>query len=614
MGKPTVHCIGNGNVFVYGRGADITDASGPEYSSPSAFSVKTNALAETGGSFRSEKLSHIAFRHTLEKGGRSVTVTDLTPEKSSLFLRFAEGSCTFTVTCLNGCFYRTHRDDTLLAVTMPGALIYTYTYKNGVPVGYPSARFRYMVLRVRDNCSIDLTGPDGHGSFTCANITVNGFGGMVFSFAFDLESAFSGQENAGKFISRSFPGIAETACRPKRELTVPHTHPYYIEICDAYDVIAAQQSNGGGVLAGYNYHLSYVRDNYGVFRFLLAAGAYGRARNMLRFYTDVFNRYGRIRNAQGMGEYAFHVHENDSAEITGYLILMFTSYYSATGDRPPLRAGFRLIKYCLEEQHKTFFGGMIPFNGDETYIAGGLLPRSAINDGSAEATMLYYESVRQVCEIDFLRDSLPEKLRNNISRDFLEISRTFPGNFIGADGRLFCNNPDGGFAPLFREGGVLLCGHGFGMSFRNTCGEYVCADCLTGSAACKSNNGNDNGNENKKGKRYVTQAAVLSPAFTGAKALIPPETIRKTAEKVKKELPGRNRTVGYEYGFVIYALGYDRAFAESMLSLRDEFGAFSEYYENGEPAGTLCRPWETAVNIAALIEKCSDIPAPDMLQ
>ena len=39
-----------------------------------------------------------------------------------------------------------------------------------------------------------------------------------------------------------------------------------------------------------------------------------------------------------------------------------------------------------------------------------------------------------------------------------------------------------------------------------------------------------------------------------------------------------------------------------MLSMRDKFGVWSEYFRGGKQAGTLYRTWETSVNLAALIE------------
>ena len=86
--------------------------------------------------------------------------------------------------------------------------------------------------------------------------------------------------------------------------------------------IRAQQHKDGGVQAGHNYHLAYVRDQYGVARGLIAMGAWQEARKILEFYRTVFSRWGLIANAQAMGiDGIFHVHENDEVEITGYLLL-----------------------------------------------------------------------------------------------------------------------------------------------------------------------------------------------------------------------------------------------------------------------------------------------------
>jgi len=90
---------------------------------------------------------------------------------------------------------------------------------------------------------------------------------------------------------------------------------------DVAVLIKAQQSVEGGVLAGHNYHLCYVRDQYGVARGLLALGHVAEARAILEFYWRIWQRHGRIHNAQAAGvDGAFHVHENDEVEITGYLI------------------------------------------------------------------------------------------------------------------------------------------------------------------------------------------------------------------------------------------------------------------------------------------------------
>jgi len=40
---------------------------------------------------------------------------------------------------------------------------------------------------------------------------------------------------------------------------------------------------------------------------------------------------------------------------------------------------------------------------------------------------------------------------------------------------------------------------------------------------------------------------------------------------------------------------------QKMMNLRDETGAWVEYYDNGVPMGCKCRPWESGINIEAAI-------------
>jgi hypothetical protein len=44
-----------------------------------------------------------------------------------------------------------------------------------------------------------------------------------------------------------------------------------------------------------------------------------------------------------------------------------------------------------------------------------------------------------------------------------------------------------------------------------------------------------------------------------------------------------------------------RALYEKTLELADSTGAWAEYYRDHKPAGTRCRPWESAINVEALL-------------
>ncbi len=67
------------------------------------------------------------------------------------------------------------------------------------------------------------------------------------------------------------------------------------------------------------------------------------------------------------------------------------------------------------------------------------------------------------------------------------------------------------------------------------------------------------------------------------------------------------RSVGYDYGLVLYSMlqtgskGQHEVYRKT-LDIVDETGAWSEYYEGEPPGGTRCRPWESAINLEALIK------------
>ena len=65
-------------------------------------------------------------------------------------------------------------------------------------------------------------------------------------------------------------------------------------------------------------------------------------------------------------------------------------------------------------------------------------------------------------------------------------------------------------------------------------------------------------------------------------------------------------TVGYDYGLFLFALtALKHPLAAEIFQLtldrRDSTGAWVEYYRAGQPIATRCRPWETSINIEALL-------------
>ena len=78
------------------------------------------------------------------------------------------------------------------------------------------------------------------------------------------------------------------------ETELPETVPgraRLLEVLDAVSVmIKTQQAAEGGILAGYPYHLGYVRDQYGTHRGLVALGHEEMSQDILRFYWEIFKR------------------------------------------------------------------------------------------------------------------------------------------------------------------------------------------------------------------------------------------------------------------------------------------------------------------------------------
>ena len=379
---------------------------------------------------------------------------------------------------------------------------------------------------------------------------------------------------------------------------------------DTVICIVSQQADEGGVLAGYAYHMGYVRDQFGVCMAMLKLGMFPQARKMLQFYLTVFRRRGEIRNAQALGvPNAFHFAENDKTEITGYLLLQFFRYAEASGDRKLLVENVDFLRWLYEQQLSQLHNGTLPFNGDETYIAGGLLPRDVINDGSAEATMLFLMSGWKL--LDLLTDeALAEELKlREMGQTLEKVSKEYAGHFV-VDGAYTLNDPtrtQGMELPQYRYGvcmnfGTEDCAY-FGWTKRVEGDVYLCPVCQTKREYPQKKNG-----------RYQLPSALLMPAYLGFD-LPDPEAakayLRELAERLVRDgyvySNEKNKmNVGYDYGLLLYNLvvydlpGKD-AVCRKLLSLRDEAGVWSEYYMEDQPVGTRYRAWESGINMDALL-------------
>lgn len=614
-----VHALGTGRVLVYGQGPEWMQMIGAPYSCPNMAELRFDDDEEIF-SVSERSIGGSDWLHTVSKKmqNRSTRIPcgvfhDIAVREYHCILRRWQLDVPLTMHLTSdfpiediSAWLDTSSCNAAFSITVPhNAPVY-----NDYPVGTPST----IALGIQTNqprgiCRIKKTERgialtlSGSGTmFVCS--------GEQFPIAHAaLSRALSRQpeellarqkqsdasylalceENRNK-INRSLPADAEAVAAA---------------IEDVLFSIRAQQSEQGGIMAGHAYHLAYVRDQYGVLRGLLSMGDFAGARAILSYYLDVEQKYGIIHNAQGMSDFRmFHVHENDNTEITAYLVLGCIDYLKTTGDRAFFAKCLGLCGRAMQRALPELAGGMMPFNGDETYIAGGLLPRTVIEQGSLEATALFItaaEQLEQVCTVyGFPTDSIPAELHS--CKMTAELS--FDDNFARRGGYTV-NAPKRETLhpqPLYRHG-VCYFGDRFGWLKGVARGCYVCPSC-----AGKPVEPDDT--------EYRLHSAYLTLPYVGCTVIGKPilaEAVRTMLHTYrttgKLPTPQGNRIVGYDFGFLLYAAAYTGEDASDLLSAalaaRDECGMWVEYYTlsggTAIPSGTRCRPWESAVNMDGIL-------------
>jgi hypothetical protein len=182
---------------------------------------------------------------------------------------------------------------------------------------------------------------------------------------------------------------------------------------------------------------------------------------------------------------------------------------------------------------------------------------------------------------------------------------------------LVTNNPARAAAaplPRFRHGVCEKCQADKNLWYivwteRNPSGRYLCPKCLAEGPFPAA-----------EPTRYVLQSVSLAPFYLGAPLPGPEElkpTILEIAERFHAtgRLPTRQDeagaagaySVGYDYGFLLNALAaFKHPLAADLyqrtLDLLDPTGAWVEYYLDNRPMGTRCRPWESAINLEAILK------------
>ena len=250
---------------------------------------------------------------------------------------------------------------------------------------------------------------------------------------------------------------------------------------------------------------------------------------------------------------------------------------------------------------------MIPFNGDETYIAGNIFPRGGIDHGSMEATALYIGSATRLldaCERYGLMDTDEIKTHRALCASARD---RFAENFTDGD-TVYINNPHRaavGDTPRYRHGVCHKCMWMTNL-LRAPEGGYLCPACFGQAPAPVT------------AQRYSTDCALWMAVFAGC-TLLPEHTLKaalaRSVESIRKSGYGETNpanTVGYEYGVILYTLSRllpaadlpaYRDLLDELLADRVEGAVWTEYYRSGQPSAASCpyRPWESAINLCGIL-------------
>ena len=608
-----LHCLGNGHYCVDQDGVEIKSLFGPSYSSPSYLQLN---LKDKNITVSSTRLPGSAiWKHTLNRNGEKIAeITDFVDSELPVFTRSIVAFKTFTLDLDILKDLHINILDNSIDYTGTSAALLVHKDR-GLPIygvyDHPYEQFHQIILR--NSASLQKNSETNRYDI---NIGIGQSEIYFIGGPFYQECV----ENTSKIVSLNYNEMynrtlkyweAFTRRRNDFASRISVKNPDRKRILEQIDNVAVllktQQSVEGAVLAGDFYHLAYVRDQYGVSRGFLALGYYEEAKKILDFYWQIWQKFGLLHNARAIGVPGiFHIHENDEVEQTGFLVIQAFDYLEKTNDANFIKTIFPMLQWAWNVQKKNLVKNMLPFNGDETYVAGGILPRTALNDGSAESTLLFIQSGQLL--LPFMKeyklwskDSIQsdEKLR-------LTVASHYQDNFI-REGKIVANNPSRmtiAEMPAFRHG-VCAGGHGVVYTKKDKNGNYLCPKCYKEKKEFPQ----------YERKSFYIPSIALTPLYIGS-GLIPEQLLKQNIDAIKSSYlksgrissrPGANIVIGYEYGFLLYALAKhhdplaDNVFKDAM-SVVDETGAWVEYYRDGKPMGCRYRPWESAINIEAIIE------------
>ena len=632
--------MGNGDLLVYGQGPNIMQVFGPVYTGPSFLSlsvsepeteIQTESVREPGTAV----WRHAFFGDNAEMG----CMTDYILPETNVFVReyefnravrFRLAPAPVVYDCLDDSQIDIYSWGAYFGETRPGssALLLRSLRGNRFGKRLTTSRESNLIFLLDGAGEME---PGQDGSYEVRLLP--GHGQIVMGCCFSCGDAV---QSVKDYLSRDDQPLEEVRAywreyMARRRDFMANVSLDCLEkdrILEAADSVGVlmkcQQSRSGGVMAGHRYCFAYIRDMTGVLRGFLALGYLSEARAILEYWLRLFGIYGDLLDAEGMGDAACRLPWfNDEVEITSYLILDFFKYCEYNPDDALLEKAFPLMRWAFEAQLSHLAGGMLEFNSDETFMAGGVIPNWRMYDGSSEATMLFIVAGEKLLAWARANNALPSDVLNRYEGIVVETKTLYRKNFVH-NGRLIANNParrETAAIPEFRfshcEAPDCVKGRNVLITWteRNPQGLYLCPRCRDKAIAI----------DRDMEKIYVLNSVITAHLYMGS-GLFSNDEIRMflqpAREKfiknglVSSDMDGA-RSLGHDYGVFLYNLArlsdpLATDVLRTALDVLDDTSAWVEYYDDNVPANCCkCRPWESAVNMEAIILFLETYGAPD---
>lgn len=595
-----IHSLGNGDMVIYEQGPNIIDVFSP-YSSPSHFKL---AVGTAGGVWETTRERYTCiFSHSyIEDQKEKISMTDFPSVSRPLFLRKinAMQEATFTLSFKSsmesfvtnkyekygytGVFFELPSGSTILYRCSPLA-VYGY-----VLIENKNARFTKIGM---NQWQITVKPGETHIIATGDYDTERVEKGMTYAMNSSYDSLITETRNRWK----SYADIRKA----------DENEPEYID--SAFVGIKTQQSVSGGLPSCNVLPFGYSRDDYGASRAFLTLGYYTDARRVLDFRYNKWLEFGEIKNAEGMGiSMPRHFSENEELEQTSYTVLSARDYYNKVYDDTYIHTIFPMLLWCVNCQIPYINNGMVPFNGDETYIAGAILGRVAINHGAAEATMMFIECAQWVYEWGMEHGRTREVF--GLDKIVKSVKEKYRENFY-INGTFYANNPERAKDASFHDTAIGVCvEHDYakkigkpmdppdfvGMLLNDGKGHYVCTRCY-----------DKGGYSGPEIPATEVGAVLLTPLYLGSD-IFTKEELYQFAKRYM-EFPRQSIIVtGHEPSLLLYTLlrtGGTREeidFARDLvMKYKSSLGVWDEYYFGDISRATRNRPWETGYALEALM-------------